>query len=237
MLDILVREAPSYGVRLSQEQLRQFERYQDLLSDWSKRANLVGDASPDVVQQRHFLESIALGAALREREILRPDSDVLDLGAGAGFPGVVLKIVWPGLRLTLVEATGKKAAFLSALVETLALQDVAVLAGRAETLARDPDLRGRFDLVVARAVASLPVLLELALPFARLGGRLVSPKGSRAEAEVEASTNALRVLGGQAFVAPFRVPGPEQSLVVVVKRQPTPEDYPRRPGVPGKSPL
>jgi 16S rRNA (guanine527-N7)-methyltransferase len=237
MLDILAREAPSYGVRLSDGQLRQFEWYLDLLRAWSPHVNLVGDASPDVVQRRHFLESLALGAALRERDILRPDSDVLDLGAGAGFPGVTLKIAWPRVRLTLLEATAKKAAFLSALVDRLGLGDTAVLTGRAEELAHDPALRERFDLVVARAVAPLRVLVELALPFARVGGRLASPKGSRAPAEVEAAANALRTLSAEAIVAPFPVPGPVQRLVVVVKRAPTSRAYPRRPGMPAKNPL
>jgi len=237
MLDILAREAPGYGIQLSNEQLRQFERYGDLLQEWSNRANLVGDASTEVVQRRHFLESIALGAALREREIMRPDATVLDIGAGAGFPGAAMKIVWPGIRLTLLEATAKKTAFLSALVESLGWTDTTVLTGRAESLAHDATLRERFDLVVARAVAPLATLIELGLPFARVGGRLVSPKGSRAEAEVAAAAHALEVLAGRAFVVPFRVPGPAQKLVVVLKQGTTPGAYPRRPGIPGKAPL
>ena len=156
---------------------------------------------------RHFLESIALGAALREREMLRPDAAVLDVGAGAGFPGVLLKIAWPGIRLTLIEATAKKTAFLSALVEALAFGERRVLTGRAETLAHDPALRGRFDLVVARAVAPLPALLELTLPFARVGGRVVTPKGSRAELEIAASARALEVLGGRALHGAVRCAG------------------------------
>ena len=204
--------------------------------------NLVADATPAVVERRHILEAIALGAALREREVLRPDSTVLDVGAGAGFPGAVWKVVWPGIRLTLLEATAKKADFLRALVEALAFDDAdsrsaEVLCGRAETLGHDPTLRGRFDLVVARAVAPLPVLLELTLPFARIGGRVVTPKGSRAEAEIAAATHALSVLGGKLFTAPLAIPGPPQTLVAVVKQRETPAEYPRRPGVPAKSPL
>jgi 16S rRNA (guanine527-N7)-methyltransferase len=237
MLESLPAEALEYGIRLSDEQVGAFQRYFLLLVEWSKRANLVGDTSEDVVLRRHFLESIALGAALREREILRPDANVLDLGAGAGFPGIVLKIVWPAIRLSLIEATAKKTAFLSAVVDDLVLADVQVLTGRAETLGHDPALRERFDLVVARAVAPLRVLVELALPFARVGGRLVTPKGSRAEAEVAAAEGALGVLGGQAFVVPFRVSGPPQRLVAVLKRRPTPPAYPRRPGIPSKNPL
>jgi 16S rRNA (guanine527-N7)-methyltransferase len=237
MLNVLIDGARAYGVRLSDTETSKFQRYLALLTDWSARVNLVGDVGPDVVQRRHFLESIALGAALRERELLRPGDDVLDLGSGAGFPGVVWKIVWPSLRLTLLDATAKKTAFLAALVEALALDNVEVCTGRAETLAHDARLRGRFDLVVARAVAPLPALVELALPFARVGGRVVSPKGSRAAAEVRAVAHALDVLGGRIFTVPFAVAGPPQTLVVVAKQRETPPQYPRRPGVPAKSPL
>jgi 16S rRNA (guanine527-N7)-methyltransferase len=237
MLAMLSRESAVYGVRLTPVQLRQFEMYLSLLGEWSQRVNLVGNASAEVVVRRHFLESIALGAALREREIFRPDAFVLDVGAGAGFPGVVLKIVWPAIRLTLLEATAKKAAFLSALVDAIEFDSTPVLAGRAETLAHDPALRGRFDLVLARAVAPLPALVELTLPFARVGGRVVTPKGSRAAEEIAASARALAVLGGMAFNAPLNVPGPAQTLVCVVKQRETPAEYPRRPGIPTKSPL
>jgi 16S rRNA (guanine527-N7)-methyltransferase len=237
MLATLSRETAAYGVRLTPRQTRQFETFLALLADWSRRVNLVGNVDAEVVQRRHFLESIALGVALREREILRPDTDLLDVGAGAGFPGVVLKIVWPGIRLTLLEATTKKAAFLSTLVESLELDETAVLTGRAETLAHAPGLRSRFDLVVARAVAPLPALLELTLPFARVGGRVTTPKGSRAAEEIAAAGHALAVLGGKVFTVPLSVPGPPQTLVVVMKERETPAEYPRRPGIPAKSPL
>ncbi len=235
--ETLVSGSLTYGVRLSQTQVAQFERYLNLLADWSARVNLVGDATPEVVIHRHILESIALGAALREREILKPASSVLDVGAGAGFPSVVLKIVWPQIALTLLEATAKKTAFLEALVEELALEGVVIRTGRAETLAHDAELRGAFDMVVARAVAPLPALVELTLPFARVGGRVIAPKGSRADQEVADAARALEVLGGQAFIVPFSVPGPAQKLIAVLKRRETAPEYPRRPGVPARHPL
>jgi 16S rRNA (guanine527-N7)-methyltransferase len=234
----LVYAAARYGVHLSEAQLVQFEAYQSLLAEWNQRINLVGDASPTIVRDRHFIESVALGSTLRQREALRPDSRVVDVGAGAGFPGVVLKIVWSQIQLTLIEATSKKAAFLEALVVDLGFGDrVSVLADRAETLAHDPDLREQFDLVVARAVAPLPALLELTLPFARVGGRLATPKGERAQAEMAASGHAASELGGRLVSMPLEVPGPSQTLVVAIKQRPTPASYPRRPGVPAKSPL
>jgi len=236
-MERLVHDSSVYGIRLSAEQSGQLERYLSLLTEWSGRVNLVGNVDPETVLSRHFLESIALGAALREREILRPGSTVLDVGSGAGFPGAVLKIAWPAIEITLLDATARKTEFLSALVAELGLTGVRVLTGRAETLAHDPGLRARFDLVVSRAVAPLPALLELTLPFARVGGRAVCVKGSRATAEVEAAKGALERLGGTAFVVPFHVPGPAQSLIAVVKKRETPLQYPRRPGMPAKSPL
>ncbi len=237
MLDLLTRDARSRGVNLSEAQIDLFERYLSLLSEWSDRANLVGDVNPEIVQQRHFIESIALGAALRERQLLRGREDLLDVGAGAGFPGVAMKIAWPGLRLTLIEATAKKTAFLVELASHLKLDDVIVLTGRAEELAHDPELRQRFDLVVARAVAPLPALLELTLPFARVGGRVATPKGSRASTEIAASSRALELLGGEVHSMALNVPGPPQTLIIVAKRRPTPAEYPRRSGIPAKSPL
>jgi 16S rRNA (guanine527-N7)-methyltransferase len=237
MMDILRAEAPASGIHLTDAQLAQFERYLTLLHEWNERVNLVADADPEVVQRRHMLESLALGAALRERELLRPDSRVIDVGAGAGFPGIALKIAWPTIHLTLLEATTKKTAFLSAAVESLALEDTHVRTARAEEAAHEAGMRESFDLVLARAVAPLPALLELTLPFARVGGRVATPKGSRARDEIAASAHAASVLHAKLFSLPLNVPGPEQTLVVALKQAPTPPEYPRRAGVPAKSPL
>ena len=237
MLQIVADEAPAYGVRLSAAQLEQLQRYHDLLVARSATANLVGDASTEVLQRRHILESIAFGGALREREILKPDSSIVDVGAGAGFPGIVLAIVWPTVQLTLIEATTKKAAFLRDAAAEAGLPEARVLDGRAEDLGRDETLRESFDLVVARAVAPLRVLLELTLPFARVGGRVATPKGSRAETELNEANHALEQLHGRAFSMPLRVPGPAQTLIVVRKEASSPPEYPRRAGQPAKNPL
>jgi 16S rRNA (guanine527-N7)-methyltransferase len=146
-------------------------------------------------------------------------------------------VAWPSIRLTLLDATAKKTAFLAAVVDALELAGTDVLTGRAEELAHRHDLRESFDLVLARAVAPLPALLELTLPFARVGGRVVTPKGSQVDEEVAVSARAASVLEARLFVVPFEVPGPPQKLVIAVKQRPTPEAYPRRAGVPAKSPL
>jgi 16S rRNA (guanine527-N7)-methyltransferase len=242
MLSILVRGAQQLGVELDPHQLDLFERYYRLLEAAGSRVNLTSVAGYEVVQQRHFLESLALAPALREAGLLAPErrERVLDLGAGAGLPGLPLKIAAPGISLTLLEATARKADFLREVVAELALDGVEVLTGRAEEAARLPGRREAYELVLARAVAPLPTLLELALPFLRLGGLLAAPKGSRVPQEVARSERALAVLGGEVLsVAPLTVPGASHRprLVLVRKVAPAPEAYPRRPGIPLKRPL
>ena len=242
MLSTLVRGARQLGVELNARQLDLFERYLRLLQVARSRVGLTSVTGYEAVQQRHFLESVALLPALRQVGLLAAGGRerVLDLGAGAGLPGLPLKIAVPGLSLTLLEATARKAAFLRETVVDLALERVEVLAARAEDLARQPERREAYDLVLARAVAPLPTLLELALPFIRVGGALAAPKGSRAAQEVSRSERALDLLGGRMLsVAPLAVPGAQHPprLVLVGKVASTRDTYPRRSGIPSKRPL
>jgi 16S rRNA (guanine527-N7)-methyltransferase len=242
MLSILVSGARELGVELDAHQLDLFERYYRLLKSASSRMSLTSVTGYEAVQQRHFLESLALLPALRQADLLASGGRerVLDLGAGAGLPGLPLKIAVPDLSLTLLEATARKAAFLRQAVSELALEQVEVLLGRAEEVARQADRRQAYELVVARAVAPLPTLLEMALPFLRIGGVLAAPKGSRAPQEVTRSERALGLLGGTLLsVTPLAIPGAPHRpwLVLVRKVAPTPEVYPRRPGIPAKRPL
>jgi 16S rRNA (guanine527-N7)-methyltransferase len=242
MLSTLVSGARRLGVELDAHQLDLFERYYRLLKSASSRVSLTAVTGYEAVQQRHFLESLALLPALRQVDLLAPGRQerVLDLGAGAGLPGLPLKIAVPDLGLTLLEATARKAAFLRQVVSELALERVDVLPGRAEEVARQAEQRQAYDLVVARAVAPLPALLELALPFLRIGGVLATPKGSGAPQEVTRSERALGLLGGELLsAAPMAIPGAihQPWLVLVRKVSVTPEAYPRRPGVPAKRPL
>jgi 16S rRNA (guanine527-N7)-methyltransferase len=237
-MELLTHIAGALGLTLDSRQLGQFEEYYRLLVSANERTNLTSVTAYEEVQRRHFGESLAVAAALYRTGVLRPGqaARTIDVGAGAGFPGVPIKIAHPALRLTLLESAAKKTAFLEQLAERLALADVAVITGRAESAAHESAHREAYDLALARAVASLPVLLELALPFLRLGGFLAAPKGSRAAQEVAAAAPALQACGGRIFVAE-RLPDSPLTLVVAEKVASTPSAYPRRPGIPAKRPL
>ena len=209
-----------------------FDRYRDELLDWNQRINLTAVREPSAVDELHFADSLACLL-----EPLPAGALVLDVGAGAGLPGLPLKIARPDLRLTLLEATGKKARFLEHVVSVLGLEGVTVVNERAETYAAAA--REAFDVIVARALAALPTLLELTLPFCRLGGAVLAmKKGAALGEEVASAGRALQVLGGE--LAPehtYDLAGEQRAIVVVRKVRPTPPQYPRRPGVPAKNPL
>ncbi len=213
--------------------------YRDLLATAGFNLTSLRDRDPEALVRRHIAESLAFGRLLDRRGLLDGSVRVLDIGAGAGLPGIPLKIAWPSIQLTLLESVGKKCRFMQDAAAQLGLDNVDVLEGRAEDFARDPGLRETFDLVVARAVAPLPVLLEYALPYLRLGGTLAAPKGSAAISEIDAAQPALQELGAHLQDAPqLRPPdGIPLTVVIVVKDAPTSGRYPRRAGIPSKRPL
>ncbi len=231
------------GLALSPHQLAQLEQFRDLLAVSANEFNLTSLRDPEGIERRHLVESLAFGAFLQKHGLLSQgdaqDKRVLDIGTGAGLPGIPVKIAWPAMRLTLLESVGKKCRFLEKARDELALADVEVYEGRAEDFGRESQHRQSYDLVVARAVAPLPVLLEYALPALRVGGWLAAPKGSAALSELEAADNALEVLGGRLHdAAPFQPPdGLRQTVMLIEKTRPTPDRFPRRPGIPSKRPL
>jgi len=239
---ILALGAIELGLDLTAEQLRLFDRHAVSLLSVGRRAGVTAIATRERVEQRHFVESLSLAKALLAARILdeTSDSKVLDVGGGGGFPGLPIKILLPQLRLTLLDARERTTAFLQELVRSLGIDGVEVVTTRAEDAGRDPAYRERFDVVLARAVAPLPVLLELTLPLLRAGGYLAAPKGSGALREIAASERALSVLGGGIVSSePLEIPGGvhSQRLVLVRKVARTPARYPRRAGIPKKRPL
>ncbi|MHB9031790.1 MAG: 16S rRNA (guanine(527)-N(7))-methyltransferase RsmG [Anaerolineae bacterium] len=252
MMELLASEASGIGLTLTQAHLAAFEIYYRELAAWNQRFNLTTITGYEDVQIKHLLDSLMCilafpdygtnGVIPSSVPLLQQDYELrcADIGSGAGFPGIPLKILYPGLRLTLIEATHKKTLFLRHMVEVLNLQQVSVVNSRAEELGQDALWREQFDLVVARAVAGLSVLAEYCLPLVRVGGRWIAQKGEDAEAEVEAAEYAIRTLGGKPIAIKkyqlHQVSSPRH-LVVVEKITTTPEVYPRRAGIPSKRPL
>lgn len=233
----LTSGAEALGVPLDASQLEQFRIYYDTLVDWNSRLNLTAITDWEEVQVRHFLDSLSVIIAIPSD--LRASARFIDIGSGGGFPGMALKIALPGLNATLVESAAKKTVFLKHLAEAVGCPDVDVLWGRAETLAHESNLREMFDLVFSRAVAQLNVLVELTLPFCRVGGKIVLQKKIGIEDEIDSARNAIETLGGElSEIKQISIQGLEdRGLVVIEKVAPTPEPYPRRPGMPAKRPL
>jgi 16S rRNA (guanine527-N7)-methyltransferase len=233
----LIAGSERLGLHLTLEQVGQFETYYRELILWNRKVNLTAIVNYDEVQVKHFLDSLTIVLAVKD---MPGNFRLLDLGAGAGFPGVPLKILSPDIHLALLDSVGKKANFLRHLVVRLGLEQVEVLTARAENLARDGRYREQFDLVLSRGVAKLPTLVELALPFCALGGSFIAQKKGEIDAEIEQATRAIDVLGGRLReVMRFGLEelGEERVLVIIDKLSATPQGYPRRAGVPTRRPL
>jgi 16S rRNA (guanine527-N7)-methyltransferase len=225
-----------FGINLAPAQLESFEVFSAELRLWNERVNLTAITALDDVRIKHFLDSLSCLPLLRSQ----PAARVVDVGSGAGFPGIPLKIAMPSLRLTLVESVGKKAEFCNHLVERLGLRDVVVINARAEDIGRDAAHREQYDWAVARAVAELSILAEYLLPLVKVGGHAIAQKGESGPAEAQTAGHALHLLGGALEkVSPVELPGIAETryLVVMFKRACTPEKYPRKPGIPTKKPL
>lgn len=224
------------GVELSAKQIEQFDIYDRELIEWNQRFNLTSITNPEQIRIRHFLDSLSCWLALKQA----PLGNLIDIGAGAGFPGLPLKILRPEIQLTLVESTAKKASFLDHIVQVLGLKEVEVVAQRAEEVGRHANYRGVYDWAVARAVAPMAVLAEYLLPLVKIGGHALAQKAKDAKAEVAQAANALAKLGGELQeLKEVKVPDldEERWLVVVKKVGETPMEYPRRAGMPSKRPL
>ena len=224
------------GVRLSTRQMAQFQRYEKELLEWNARFNLTAIREPEAIRSKHFLDSLTCLLAWRDN----PPGSLIDVGSGAGFPGIPLKILYPNLALTLVESVGKKAAFCRHAAAALGMDSVEVFQARAEEIGQISKHRERYDWAAARAVANMPILVEYLLPLVRVGGGMLAQKGESGPAETHASEPAIRLLGGQLRqLIKVNLPGvvEDRYLVVVDKIAATPTNYPRRVGIPSKKPL
>ena len=228
--------AEAASLSLSEEQILKFTRYDALLVDWNERMNLTAITEPRDVAVKHMVDSLtAYDAAL-----FSGAPTVIDVGTGAGFPGIPLKIFDPSIRLTLMDSLAKRLAFLEAVVEDLGLTGATCVHARAEDAAHEPQRRERYDIAVSRAVARLPVLLEYTLPFVKKGGHLIALKGRTAEEEATDAKRALKLLGGRLeTIRPVTLPGlsDKRAVLTITKIAPTPKAYPRKAGTPAKKPL
>lgn len=246
-MDLLVNGARELlGLEIDANQLARFQVFYEELVTWNERTNLTAITTFEEVQTRHFLDSLTLASPKFRAD---PPNKLLDLnkaslvdvGAGAGFPGLPLKIIYPGLQLTLADSVGKKTAFLQHITAKLELNNVTILNLRAEEIGRQPLYRAKFDIATGRAVAALAVLAEYCLPLCKIGGLFIAPKKGDLGEELVAGQGAISKLGGRLRQTPvFELPGENNNgrrLIVVEKVSPTSNVYPRLPGQPAKNPL
>ena len=230
------QELQTLGIRLTDIQKRQFDRYYELLIEWNRVMNLTGITEYDEVNLKHFTDSLTI---VRVKE-MKNISTLIDVGTGAGFPGLPIKIAFPHIKVTLLDSLNKRIKFLDQIVEELGLDDVVTLHGRAEDYAKKDEYREKFDLCASRAVANLSTLSEYCLPFIKKGGCFVSYKSADSDEEIKMSEKALDILGGKIEkIDKFTLPGSDmgRALVMIEKVKNTPRKYPRKAGVPSKEPL
>jgi 16S rRNA (guanine527-N7)-methyltransferase len=249
----LIEGARKLGLSLTPDQVAMFRRYRDELIAWRSRVNLTAITDDEGIQTKHFLDSLSCLLAVAasrsnsatapvpsEACLFKPDARLIDVGSGAGFPGLPLKIVCPTIKLTLLEATGKKVEFLNRIISLLDLRGVTVIKGRAEELGHAPDHREQYDWAMARAVAEMPTLVEYLLPFVRIGGKALAQKGEDAPLEVASAEAAIVHMGGRLNrLIPVELTGIAETryLVLLDKVAAAPDKHPRRPGMPAKHPI
>lgn len=225
-----------FGVVISDKQMAQFLRYYEMLLDWNEKINLTAITDYDEVLKKHFIDSVSL---IKAYDVYR-NSKVIDVGTGAGFPGLALKIAYPDLKITLLDSLNKRIHFLNAVIEELHLEEIEAIHGRAEDYARPDKLREQFDLCVSRAVANLSTLSEYCLPYVKKGGYFISYKSEKITEESKSASHAVSILGGKIREqVEFMLPHSDiyRNLFVIEKVKETPKKYPRKAGLPAKEPL
>lgn len=230
--------AGQLDIQLSDEQLEQFQIYYDMLIEKNKVMNLTAITQLDEFITKHFLDSIALASVYQN--IKEDELKIIDLGTGAGFPGIPLKIAFPQLKITLMDSLNKRIVFLQSVIEKLQLSGIEAIHGRAEEMAKKKEFREKYDLCVSRAVSNLSTLSEYCLPFVRIDGKFISYKASEIEEELESSRKAIKLLGGKlSTVNKITLPESdiERSFVLIDKIEKTSKTYPRKPGTAAKEPI
>ncbi len=230
------KDLEELGISLSEDQLNQFITYYEMLVEWNQVMNLTAITDYDEVFKKHFVDSLTLIKACDLQEALT----LIDIGTGAGFPGIPLKIVFPNLKITLLDSLNKRVQFLNAVIEKLALKDIDAVHGRAEDLAKPGMLRERYDISVSRAVANMTTLSEYCIPFVKVGGRFISYKSEKIIEEIKEAEKAIRILGGR-IEKQVELYLPDstiyRNLFVIEKKTASPKKYPRKAGLPAKEPL
>lgn len=235
-MEQLKRKSEALNIVLNEKQLAMFETYYEMLVEKNKVMNLTAITEKNEVIDKHFIDSISLKKAM---DVTKPVK-VLDLGTGAGFPGIPLKIAYPNLQVTLLDSLNKRIKFLQEVIEELSLEEIDAIHGRAEDYAKQSGYREQFDICVSRAVANLATLSEYCLPYVKQGGCFISYKSGAVQEELEQSKKAIKELGGRVKeVIPFVLPDTdiERTFVVIEKVKQTPRKYPRKAGLPSKEPI
>lgn len=233
--ELLTEGAKEYSVILSNEQINKFSQYARLLVEWNEKMNLTAITDPEGIVIKHFLDSLSIAEFIPDET-----KTLIDVGTGAGFPGIPLKVIRENLKVTLLDSLEKRVKFLNEICNNLMLKEILSVHGRAEDFGVDKNYRERFDFVTARAVANLPVLLEYCLPFVRIGGMFLAMKGPDAKEELIESQKALNILGGEVKdVKFFTLPHSdiERYVILIKKCRHTPTNYPRKSGKPTKQPI
>ena len=229
-----INDLKAIGIELSDEQLEQFLTYYEMLIEKNKVMNLTAITDFDEVLEKHFEDSLSLIQAVD----LEKSQEVIDLGTGAGFPGIPLKIAFPNLQITLADSLNKRILFLDDVIRELGLTGIDTVHGRAEDLAKNSNYREKFDLCVSRAVANLSTLSEYCLPFVKIGGKFISYKAGECDEEVAASKSSVFLLGGKiSDIKKFELGESGRAFVIIDKVSGTPKKYPRKAGTPSKDPL